>query len=260
MFEQDRVLVRLQQRVSLEAQIAACYLVGSYGRGAQDSYSDLDVVLLYKDEVERDQAYQDRRSFARSILPFVSVKSFDSGSYRHIALYSNGAMVDFSFDALDVKQPAWTDRHILILKDTPDGWAHRLQSEAQNLTASNRFSSISSQELNLLDERFWILFANVYRQILRGDFQTPFVDYLRLLGSTLPAMLELLPQDEPVRLQLIKSSYGANIQHTQEHLEHLLAAYLDARHRIIEIHNLEFRPDQHFERDMQRIVKSPPVR
>lgn len=260
MFEQDRVLVRLQQRVSLESSIAVCYLVGSYGRGSQDRYSDLDVVLLYQNEVERNQAYLDRRSFTSSILPFVSVKSFDSGAYRHIALYSNGAKVDFQFDALDVKKPSWSDRHILILKDTPDGWGRRLQEEAQKLTATAPVFSISSQELNLLDERFWILFANVYRQILRGDFQKPFPDYLRLLNSTLPTLLKLLPLDEPARRDLIKSSFGANTEQTREHLEKLLNAYLQARNRIVEIHNLEFRPDQRFERDVKGIFSSHSVR
>lgn len=32
MFEQDRVLVRLQQRVMSEGDIVACFLAGSYGR------------------------------------------------------------------------------------------------------------------------------------------------------------------------------------------------------------------------------------
>ena len=82
LFEQDRVLVRLQQRIQSQANIAACFLSGSYGRRLADAYSDLDVVLIFADTAVREQALQERREFVRSVLPFVAVKSFDAVHVR----------------------------------------------------------------------------------------------------------------------------------------------------------------------------------
>ena len=42
MFEQDRVLVRLQQRVISEGDIVACFLAGSYGRRETDRNAEHD--------------------------------------------------------------------------------------------------------------------------------------------------------------------------------------------------------------------------
>ena len=61
MFEQDRVLVRLQQRVMSEGDIVACFLSGSYGRRENDAYSDMDVALVFADETARERAWRQRR-------------------------------------------------------------------------------------------------------------------------------------------------------------------------------------------------------
>ena len=108
MFEQDRVIVRLQQRVRSEADIVACFLAGSYGRRTQDDYSDLDVALVFADAPSRDDAYAKRVAFVQSILPYVPAKSFDADHIRphfHICLYSNGTKADFRYETMDALQP-----------------------------------------------------------------------------------------------------------------------------------------------------------
>ncbi len=104
MFEQDRVLVRLRQRIARDQQIQVCFLTGSYGRGTQDKFSDLDLVLAYKDEGSLTLAYENRRDFVRSVLPFVPARSFDADHirpYLHSALYANGTKVDYQYAAMD---------------------------------------------------------------------------------------------------------------------------------------------------------------
>jgi signal-transduction protein with cAMP-binding, CBS, and nucleotidyltransferase domain len=89
MFEQDRVLLRLQQRVLAEPEVLVCFLSGSYGRGEQDAFSDLDVAMVFADEDSRETAFEQRRDFVRSVLPYVPAKSFDAAHVRpyfHIAL------------------------------------------------------------------------------------------------------------------------------------------------------------------------------
>ena len=134
MFEQDRVLLRLQQRALGETAIAACFLTGSYGRRTADVYSDLDVALVFADEAARERAWADRRDFVRSVVPFVAVKSFDAGHVRpflHIALYSNGAKVDYRYETKESLPPSYWDRDMRILKDD-GGWLESFQGQSSS--------------------------------------------------------------------------------------------------------------------------------
>ena len=82
MFEQDRVLVRLQQRVLSEGDIVACFLSGSYGRRQNDPYSDMDVAFVFADQAARERAWRQRRGFAQSVMQYVPAKSFDAAHVR----------------------------------------------------------------------------------------------------------------------------------------------------------------------------------
>ena len=113
MFEQDRVLLRLQQRVLAEPQVLICFLGGSYGRGTQDEYSDVDVALVFAGDESRARAFEGRKEFVRSILPYVPAKSFDATHVRphlHIALYSNGSKVDYRYETKESLAPNPWDR------------------------------------------------------------------------------------------------------------------------------------------------------
>ena len=67
-----------------------------------------------------------------------------------------------------------SDREIRILKDTA-GWAenHQAQSTQTYLPPPR----ITSEELERLDHRFWVMFWDVYRLLLRGDTDKPFPVY-----------------------------------------------------------------------------------
>lgn len=256
MFEQERVIVRLQQRVLAERHIVASFLAGSYGRRREDAFSDVDVALVFADAAARDQAWGQRRSFVEAVTPYVPAKSFDADHvrpYLHIALYSNGTKVDYRYETTAGLAPNPWDRDIRILKDS-DGWAEQYQAAcAQTMLTLPR---LTTAELERLDERFWIMFWDVWRQVLRGSYDKPFTIYLELLHFSLPPLLNALPPEEPARQGLLRAYFGQDTGATAVHLRHLLAAYLEARTAVVRRLNLLFTPQTRFENDIQRLVNS----
>jgi hypothetical protein len=253
-FEQDRVLVRLQQRVGGETAVAACFLSGSFGRRTADDYSDMDVALIFADEAAREQAWADRREFVRSVLPFVAVKSFDGDHVRpyfHIALYSNGAKVDYRYETKAELKPNYWDRDIRILKDA-DGWLEKFQAQSAREALSQ--PRLTAAELTALDDRFWVMFMDVYRLLRRGDADKPFTIYLELLHFALPPLLRVLPPEEPARQKLLQASFSGDTQQTIRQLLELLDAYLAARTAVIQRFSLDFVVDSRFETAVKQLV------
>ncbi len=256
MFEQDRVLVRLQQRVLGERDLSVCFLSGSYGRSQADDYSDLDIALVYPDAQSRDIAWQKRFEFVRSVTPYVPAKSFDAEHIRpyfHIALYSNGTKADYRFETVDELQPNPWDRDIRILKDS-NHWAEQYQLACTSMMIPQ--PRITAVELKTVDERFWIMYWDVLRQVLRGDSDKPFAIYIQLLHFTLPIFLDILPPEEPARKPLQNALFNQNTKATAVQLKELLSAYLAARTAVIRRLHLDFQPDTRFEADIQKIVDS----
>ena len=256
MFEQDRVLVRLQQRVVSEGDILVCFLAGSYGRRQEDDYSDMDVALVFADEAARERAWQQRREFVQSVTPYVPAKSFDGEHVRpyfHIALYSNGTKADYRYELMDLLDPNPWDRDLRILKDH-DGWAEQYQAAcARALLPQPR---LTAAELIALDERFWIMLWDAFRLLLRGDGDKPFTIYLELLHFTLPPLLHVLPPEDATRQPLLKASFSQDTQATAVHLYNLLQAYLNARTAVVQRLHLDFSPDTRFETAVQNLIKS----
>lgn len=257
MYEQDRVIVRLQQRVLGEPAILACFLTGSHGRRAGDAYSDLDVTLVFADDATRETAFNRRWEFVRSVLPYVPAKSFDAEHvrpYLHIALYGNGTKADYLYVAQAEMTPSPWVREIRILKDH-EQWAERLQQESARLPLTVTRATISSEALARLDERFWIMFWDAYRQVLRGDHDKPFLVYLQVLSFTLPELLQLLPAEDPAYQGLLHLYFSHDAQATAAHMRQLFAAYLQAREAIIRRHNLVFAANAAFEKGIQRLIQ-----
>lgn len=255
MFEQDRVLVRLQQRLQGDGDIAVCFLSGSYGRRREDGYSDMDVALVFENAYKRDAIWRTRRDFVQSVTPYVPVKSFDAEHIRpffHIALYSNGAKVDFRFETKETLPPNPWDRDIRILKDD-HGWAETFQQLCQGMLLSQ--PRITTEQLQALDERFWVMFWDAFRLLLRGDHDKPFTIYLELMQFTLPTLLRILPPEEPARAGLLQAHFSADTAATAVHMRHLLEAYLAARAAVVRRLHLDFTPDHKFEESIRQLVQ-----
>lgn len=255
MFEQERVIVRLQQRILREEEVLVCFLAGSHGRGSEDGYSDLDVGLLFADDISRAAAWNERRAFVGSVLPYLSAKSFDASHIRpffHIALYSNGTKVDYRYETLDGLSPNPWDRDIRILKDKIN-WGERFQADSAGLSAPQ--PRMNAEELAALDERFWVMFWDVYRLLLRGDYEKPFTIYLELLHFSLPPLLAVLPVQDAAHQGLLHSSYGLDCEPTLRHLKQLLDAYLLARTTVVRQFALAFTAGSRVESSISELVR-----
>ena len=255
MFEQERVIVRLQQRVRQEATIFACFLSGSFGRRTQDDYSDLDVALVFADAAARDAAYANRAAFVQSVLPYVPAKSFDADHIRpyfHICLYSNGTKADYRYELRDTLEPDPRDAEIHILKDNGD-WARQYQAACARLPLPR--PTITAAELEALDNRFWVMFWDTYRLLRRGDWAKPFPIYGELFALTLNQLVGLMPPEDPVRTPLMHMSYSQDTDATLAHLRQLMDAYLTARAGIISRHHLLFTPNRPFEEQILRLLR-----
>ena len=255
MFEQERLIGRMQRRVIDEPDITACFLSGSFGRRASDPYSDLDVALIYPDNQAMERAWGKRVQFAKSIMPYISLKSFDGEHirpYLHIVLYANGSKVDFRFETQNSLVPNPWDSQIRILKDT-DGWAEAFQMKSSHQALPQ--ASMNNHELMLLDQRFWVMYWDILRVLARGDTDKPFSIYLELLHFTFPPLLQALPLGAPARKNLIEAHFSQNAKATTSHMKGLLSAYIAARRAVIERYHLQFSSDQSFETQIQRLVE-----
>ncbi len=255
MFEQERVIGRLQRRIVADPAISACFLSGSFGRNADDAYSDLDIALIYADDAARDNAWIDRVELARSVMPYVSLKAFDADHvrpYLFIALLANGSKIDYRYESAASLAPNPWDSQIRILKDN-DGWAETYQSASARLSKPQ--PAIGSSELIQLDQRFWIMFWDTLRLLARGDTEKPFPIYLDLLSFTLPPLLRALPPGEPARERLISAFYTRDARATAEHLNKLMQAYLAARSAIIQRYHLQPTGDDAFESEIRKLIQ-----
>jgi hypothetical protein len=171
--------------------------------------------------------------------------------YLHVALYSNGAKADFSFETMDSRAPNPEDREVRILKDS-DHWGERHQATSSRLAPSQPY--ISPTDLAALDNRFWVMLWDALRLLKRGDSDKPFPTYLKLLYFTLPPLLEALPPEEPARRGLARATYSRDAAATAHGLGELLDAYLAARAAIIRRQNLVYPVNTAFESEIRRLV------
>ncbi len=255
MFEQERFVGRLQRHILAEPGVLVCFLYGSFGRRAEDAFSDVDIALVFAGAAERDAAWAGRHEFVKAVMPYVAVRSFDADHVRphlHVALYSNGTKADYFFATLDGLSPDPMYREIRILKDG-DKWAERHQAASARLAPAQPY--ISPDELSALDNRFWVMFWDTLRLLKRGDADKPFATYLKLLYFTLPPLLEALPLEEPARRGLVRATYDRDLAATGRGMGDLLEAYLAARAAVIRRQNLMFPINTAFESEIRRLVE-----
>jgi hypothetical protein len=248
--------MRLQQRVLREETVLVCFLSGSYGRGASDPFSDIDVALVYADDSARDTAYQKREQFVQSLMPYVPAKSFDAEHIRpyfHIALFSTGAKVDFRYETISDLKPSPWDHDIKLIKDTAD-WGRKFQQDAALTSAILPRPPFSDQALIKMDNQFWIMFMDAYRLLQRGDHDKAFPIYLEMLTFTFPSLRELLPKEDPARAKLASFHFDKDVPATIAHLRTVLNTYIEARSSVVRRYNLAFMPNEVFENGILRII------
>ncbi len=256
MFEQERVIGRLQRRVLSEPTIIACFLSGSFGRQTADAYADLDLALIFAGSAARDHAWPRRAEFARSVMPYVPMKAFTAQHVRpyfYIALLANGSKIDFRYEASGELLPNPWDAQIRVLKDT-DGWAEAYQAECARLSKPQ--AMVDRAEMVAIDQRFWVMFWDTLRLLARGDADKPFPIYLQMLAFTLPTLLHALPAEDAAHQALLNVTYrGEDTRLTGEALRQLMHAYVQARAAIVARYALQPAGDAAFEGEISRLIQ-----
>jgi hypothetical protein len=255
MFEQERMIGRIQRRVMDAPEIFACFLSGSFGRRSDDEYSDLDVALVYRDESRMNRAWKNRVQFSKSIMPYVSLKSFDAvhiRPYFHIVLFANGSKLDLRFETKETLSPNPADGQLRILKDS-DGWAENYRLESSRLAYPK--PGISSQELREIDQRFWVIYWDVLRLLVRGDAVKSFPIYLELLHFTFPPLLTALPEGTAAANELICVQFGRDTKTTAKNMKDMLEGYKSVRKLLVENYHLQFSANQSFEDQIERLME-----
>ena len=245
MFEQERVLTRLQLRVNRDGGIVVCLLGGSFGRRAADGYADLNVLLGFDGPAGRQQAWEARTAFAASVLPYVACTARDEQEGLR-ALYGNGALVTYAYHlASDLRDLGG----VRVLK-APAGWPEPDPTPAP----AAALPPPTSQTLADLDAAFWPTFWNILRRTLRGENERPFPAYVQLLHDALPPLLDWLPAGHPLRTDLIQRRYGTDAAGNAAELQRLLTSYRQARDAVIAVHRLDYRPDPRLENELLRLL------
>ncbi len=256
MYEQDRFMVRLRQRIIGESAIVAAWLSGSFGRNKPDSYSDIDVAIVFDSAESRDRAWSQRQSFCTGILSYVPAKSLDNPKdlSSYLVLYGTGTLVDFRYLNKRDLHGSWLDSEIRILKDDVERTAERVQHASAGLTKPIR--RISTSKLAALDDKFYLFFWDTYRRVRRGSPTDGIEDYVLLISQVLPALLVALPKQSAARQNLIALNFSADTSATLAHLRQLVAAYRAARHEIVTRQQIDFRPNTNFEREIDRALQT----
>jgi len=254
MFEQERMIGRLQRKVASESDIFACFLSGSYGRRTNDEFSDLDIALVFADAAAKTRAWRNREQFAQSIMPYLALKSFDAQHIRpffHIALYANGSKLDFRYEERHALNPNPWDSQIRILKDSQN-WAESFQMASAQMIYPQPV--ISKTELINIDRRFWIMFWDIVRQLARGDSDRPFTIYLELLYFTLPALVRALPPSDPARKLLTQIHYETDAKNSMQSMITFFDGYIAVRSALIKHYSLQITTDTSFEFEFRKLL------
>ncbi len=254
MFEQERTLSRLQQRILRESGLFACFLVGSFGRRDQDDFADLDVYLVYPTQQALEAAFAGRRELAGSILPYVAARIWENpGRPGQISvLFANGSKIDLFYAAREALAPAPHFSQIVILKDTND-WAADLSRQSAH-AAPPAQAPASAADLEALDNRFWVALWDIWRRLQRGDVDTPFADYLELLRSVIPFLLAHLPERSPAADRLVDLEYTRDSDRSLDHLRRLIDGYTAARDAVAARYRLAYSGDAAFERALRQLI------
>jgi hypothetical protein len=140
-----------------------------------------------------------------------------------------------------------------ILKDTADKWGEQYQYACAQLY--HTMPRLTAAELTDLDNRFWVMFWDVFRQVLRGDHDKPFEVYVQLLHFSLPPLLHVLPPEDPARQGLQQAFFSPDTKATAKQMARLLQAYVAARSAVMQRLNLDFMTNHSFESAIQKLVE-----
>jgi len=170
-----------------DKRVMGLVLGGSLAHGIADSYSDVDLYIVARDE-SFDAVFEERGAVALTLgSPLLSfaIDPIPGGSRDYIVTYPGPIKIDLMYhrESEIVPAPKWTGG--VVLKDA-SGLVGNVLARSRNFAPPTP----SSEELLELDKRFWTLCWYVFGKIMRGELWEALAGIHTIRSDALLPMLD----------------------------------------------------------------------
>jgi predicted nucleotidyltransferase len=170
-----------------DKRVIGLVLGGSLAHGVADSYSDVDLYIVARDE-SFDAVFEERGAVALALgTPLLSfaIDPIPGGSRDYIVTYPGPIKIDLMYhrESEIVPAPKWTGG--VVLKDA-SGLVGNVLSRSRNFAPPTP----SSEQLLELDKRFWTLCWYVFGKIMRGELWEALAGIHTIRSDALLPMLD----------------------------------------------------------------------
>jgi hypothetical protein len=179
----DAILARIVDRAATDERVVAAWLTGSFGRGEDDAWSDLDLHLAIED-AHLDAWWLARESLYREIAPPLFVQqdmpsNAQEGGHFQLVYFPGPVEVDWNVGPVSLAMRPPTSRMLFARRDIP-------VSQAQPLDAGER-----RERLQHSTDFFWAMAPIAVKYASRGA-TTDAVHQIDLLSRSLAEVWWLL--------------------------------------------------------------------
>jgi hypothetical protein len=201
--EREEMLTHIHAMLKDDARILAMWLLGSYARGDQDAYSDLDICVV----VSRNESrlIEDWSAFVLEFGELVNVheapQNAPPGGTMASTLYSNGVTIDWMLIPQESAVVPIESRLVFEKEPFPRQAVSVLSSEEKEVQLEDRLTF------------FWMMAAVTAKTILRED-GVRFHVFLNVLFWTSEEIADLIA-DHP-RPYLKDSGLGLQVSQSQQ--------------------------------------------
>ena len=188
----NEILTRIVDRGEQDERVVAAWLTGSFGRGEDDAWSDLDLHLAIED-AHMDAWWQARESLYREIAPPLFMQrempsNAQEGGHFQLVYFPGPVEVDWNVGPVSLATRPPTSRMLFARRDIP-------VSQAQSIDADER-----RERMQHATDFFWAMTPIAVKYAGRGA-TTAAVDQIDLLSRSLAEVWWVLHASEHLSSQ-----------------------------------------------------------
>jgi predicted nucleotidyltransferase len=191
--EHRRLLTSARERFEADDRLVGVLLGGSLAAGTADAFSDIDLYLFVRDHAF-ESVFADREVLAHSIGPVLVRYLGDhmpGGQHQLIVWYKGPLHVDLMFRRWSETVPHWKWKGAVIITDREGAMA-----ELREASHAIRPPTLTWEQVNSLNQKFWGWVAYTLGKILRGELWEAFDGIAWIRNEALLVMLAWA-QDAP---------------------------------------------------------------
>ena len=179
----NNILIRIVDRVSQDERVVAVWLTGSFGRGEDDAWSDLDLHLAIED-AHFESWWQARESLYREIAPPLFVQrekpsNAQEGGHFQLVYFPGPVEVDWNVGPVSLAARPLTSRMLFARQDIPITQARMIDDDQRR------------ERLQKSTDFFWAMTPIAVKYVGRGA-TTDAVDQIELLARAITDVWRLL--------------------------------------------------------------------